>query len=69
MEPHNWFNGGRAGGRQRDFLSRRVFLGIWPTSAVLTVMITNSALKVLWEAVLTPVTYVVVGKLKRAEGI
>ena len=45
------------------------FLGVWDTSAVLTVMVTNWALKVLWEAVLTPVTYVVVGKLKRAEGI
>ena len=45
------------------------FLGIWETSAVLTVMITNWALKVLWEAVLTPVTYVVVGRLKRAEGV
>ncbi|MBX7459254.1 queuosine precursor transporter [Qipengyuania sp. 1NDH17] len=45
------------------------FLGIWETSAVLTVMVTNWALKVLWEAVLTPVTYVVVGRLKQAEGV
>ena len=45
------------------------FLGIWETKDVLTVMVTNWALKVLWEALLTPVTYVVVGRLKRAEGV
>ena len=45
------------------------FWGIWSTSQVLTVMVTNWGLKVLWEAVLTPVTYVVVNKLKRHEGV
>jgi uncharacterized PurR-regulated membrane protein YhhQ (DUF165 family) len=45
------------------------FLGIWTPQAVLTVMVTNWALKVVWEAVLTPVTYVVVNKLKAAEGV
>ena len=45
------------------------FLGIWTTEAVLTVMVTNWALKVVWEAVLTPVTYVVVNRLKAAEGV
>nr|WP_137676587.1 queuosine precursor transporter [Parerythrobacter lutipelagi] len=45
------------------------FLGVWDTRDVLLVMVTNWALKVLWEAVLTPVTYLVVSKLKRAEGI
>lgn len=45
------------------------FLGIWSTSQVLTVMVTNWGLKVLWEALLTPVTYVVVNKLKRHEGV
>lgn len=45
------------------------FWGIWSTEAVITVMITNWALKVLWEAFLTPVTYLVVGKLKKAEGV
>jgi hypothetical protein len=45
------------------------FLGIWTTEAVVTVMITNWALKVVWEAVLTPVTYVVVNRLKKAEGV
>ena len=45
------------------------FLGIWTTEAVLVVMVTNWALKVLWEAALTPVTYAVVGFLKRSEGV
>ena len=45
------------------------FLGIWETQDVLTVIVTNWLLKVLWEAALTPVTYIVVGKLKRAEGV
>jgi len=33
------------------------------------VMITNWAMKVLWEVVLTPVTYAVVKFLKRREGV
>ncbi len=45
------------------------FLGVWSTNQVLTVMLTNWALKVGWEAVLTPVTYAVVGWLKRHEGV
>jgi queuosine precursor transporter len=45
------------------------FLGIWTTEAVITVMITNWALKVAWEAALTPVTYLVVNRLKKAEGV
>ena len=45
------------------------FLGIWSTEQVLTVMVTNWLLKVLWEALLTPVTYAVVGWLKRREGV
>lgn len=45
------------------------FLGIWSTAQVMTVMVTNWLLKVLWEVVLTPVTYLVVNKLKRAEGV
>jgi queuosine precursor transporter len=45
------------------------FLGVWETSQVVTVMITNWALKVLWEIVLTPVTYAVVNTLKRHEGV
>ncbi|MHA7819685.1 MAG: queuosine precursor transporter [Erythrobacter sp.] len=45
------------------------FLGIWTTEAVITVMITNWLLKVVWEAVLTPVTYIAVNRLKKAEGV
>jgi hypothetical protein len=45
------------------------FLGVWETSLVLTVMVTNYLLKVGWEAALTPVTYKVVGFMKRAEGL
>jgi queuosine precursor transporter len=41
----------------------------WTNDAVLTVMVTNWGLKVLWEVVLTPVTYAVVGYLKRREGV
>lgn len=45
------------------------FLGIWSTEQVVTVMVTNWLMKVLWEAALTPATYVVVGALKRREGV
>jgi queuosine precursor transporter len=45
------------------------FLGVWPLAQVLTVLVTNWALKVGWEVVLTPVTYAVVGFFKRAEGV
>ncbi len=45
------------------------FLGVWQTSQVVTVMVTNWLLKVSWEAALTPVTYTVVGFLKRREGM
>lgn len=45
------------------------FLGIWTTEAVLTVMVTNWALKIAWEALLTPATYFVVNRLKAAEGV
>lgn len=45
------------------------FLGVWETNQVLIVMATNWAMKVAWEVVLTPVTYAVVGALKRREGV
>lgn len=45
------------------------FLGVWTTEQVVMVMVTNWGLKVLWEVVLTPVTYAVVGFLKRREGV
>ncbi|WP_449473498.1 queuosine precursor transporter [Sphingobium chungangianum] len=45
------------------------FVGVWSNAQVLTVMVTNWMLKVTWEAVLTPLTYLVVNSLKRAEGL
>ena len=45
------------------------FLGVWETKLVLTVMATNYLMKVLWEVVLTPVTYKVVAFMKRSEGL
>jgi len=45
------------------------FYADWSNAQVLTVMVTNWAMKVGWEAVLTPVTYVVVNGLKRREGL
>ena len=41
----------------------------WTTDLVLKVLFTQWVLKVSWEVILTPVTYVVVGWLKRREGI
>ena len=41
----------------------------WPVEAMLMVMASQFALKVAWEALLTPVTYAVVGWLKRREGV
>ena len=45
------------------------FVGVWSNAQVLTVMVTNWMLKVTWEAVLTPATYLVVNGVKRAEGL
>jgi len=41
----------------------------WPVSALGAVMLSQFVLKVSWEVLLTPVTYAVVGFLKRREGI
>ena len=43
------------------------FLGIWSADQLVTVMMTNYAIKVGWEALATPVTYQIVGWLKRVE--
>jgi queuosine precursor transporter len=43
------------------------FYGVWETPVVLQVMTHNYTLKVLWEVVMTPLTYRVVNFLKRAE--
>jgi queuosine precursor transporter len=45
------------------------FYGTWTNTQLVSVMITNWALKVMWEAALTPLTYWVVGFLKRREGV
>ena len=41
----------------------------WPVAALGAVMLSQFVLKVGWEVVLTPVTYAVVGWLKRREGV
>ncbi len=43
------------------------FLGLWKSSLVMQVMISNYFIKVLWEVVMTPFTYKIVNFLKRAE--
>lgn len=43
------------------------FYGIWPLEKVIQVAIAQYVLKTGWEIVMTPVTYKVVGFLKRAE--
>lgn len=41
----------------------------WPVEQILMVMLSQFILKTGWEALLTPVTYAVVGALKRREGV
>ena len=43
------------------------FLGVWDTKLVVTVMISNYIMKVLWEVIATPLTYKIVAALKRVE--
>ena len=45
------------------------FLGVLDSATVLKLMLTQWVLKVAWEALLTPVTYALVGWLKRREGV
>jgi hypothetical protein len=45
------------------------FYGVWRTEALLQVLVIQFALKVAWEVLLTPVTYALVGWLKRREGV
>jgi uncharacterized integral membrane protein (TIGR00697 family) len=44
------------------------FFGVWSNDLLLSVMGANYVIKVSWEVVVTPITYRVVGALKRAEG-
>ena len=46
-----------------------LFADGWTPELVATVAFTNWGLKVMWEVLLTPVTYAVIGWLKRREGI
>ncbi|MCF8883891.1 queuosine precursor transporter [Erythrobacter sp. SN021] len=41
----------------------------WPVELLWQVVLSQWAIKTAWEALLTPVTYAVVGTLKRAEGV
>ncbi len=41
----------------------------WPAGTLAKIMATQFVLKVAWEVLLTPVTYLVVGALKRHEGL
>lgn len=43
------------------------FYGIWSNEQLISVMIGNYFIKVLWEVVATPLTYLVVNFLKKAE--
>jgi queuosine precursor transporter len=45
------------------------FLGVYSNRMVLLIIISNYIFKVSLEAILTPVTYKIVGFLKRAEGV
>jgi len=43
------------------------FYGLWSNELLISVMIGNYFIKVLWEVFATPLTYLIVGFLKRAE--
>lgn len=45
------------------------FWGVWDGETLVKVLLTQWALKVGWEAALTPATYAAVGFLKRREGV
>ncbi len=43
------------------------FFGLWSNDLLLQVLVSNYVIKVVWEALITPITYVVIGFLKNAE--
>ena len=45
------------------------FYGVWESETLLQVLLIQFALKVAWEVLLTPLTYAIVGWLKRREGV
>jgi uncharacterized integral membrane protein (TIGR00697 family) len=68
---HLWMRtiGSTAAGQAVDSLIfyPLAFWGIWDPATMISVIAFNYALKVTWEAVNTPITYVIVHRLKRAE--
>jgi uncharacterized integral membrane protein (TIGR00697 family) len=44
------------------------FYGLWSNELLISVMIGNYFIKVMWEVLATPFTYLIVGFLKKAEG-
>ena len=67
MDAHDRLDDRRRGRRQHADLHPIAFAGIWPTDTLVSVILFNWVFKVLFEVVFTPVTYLVVGFLKRAE--
>ena len=53
--------------RLGGLLSAGVLRHVWTTQLLVKVMIANYLVKVGWEVVATPITYRIVGALKRAE--
>ncbi len=45
------------------------FYGVWTTEVLVSVMISNYCIKVAWEAMITPFTYLIVNALKKAERV
>lgn len=45
------------------------FFGVWSNEQLVSVMIGNYFIKVMWEVLATPFTYIIVGYLKRAENV
>ncbi|TDQ82372.1 hypothetical protein A8950_2195 [Dongia mobilis] len=45
------------------------FYGLWPNDLLFSVMLSQWLFKITYEALATPLTYLVVNRLKRAEGI
>jgi uncharacterized integral membrane protein (TIGR00697 family) len=45
------------------------FGGVFPTGVIQDMIVTNWVLKTAYETIMTPVTYLVVNKLKQAEGV
>jgi len=51
------------------FIGVAILMGVFPATLFMSLFLTNYIFKCLMEVVLTPVTYLVVGVLKKAEGV